>query len=163
MYRINRIVIIICSLVFSLLCTGCSKNTLYPEADVLVVSATPYNIIPTGVTLDSTEEGVITVRLLNEIQCNLVSYDINYKSCLGQDIESLALKDINIQIPIVEKGTDYEITIRPYTMQLMNLLNNTASEISPVQANVTLHFHDINGRDTTRTASFLLYKYVASN
>lgn len=154
----KRTAIIIYLSVLALLCLGCSRNTFYPASDILVVSVDPASIIPTETTFDAISEGTINLKLLNKIPCSLISYDIAYKTYLGISMDNLSMSNIRTNIPLAAEGEEVRLTLRPYSIQLMELMQNTNSKISPVQATVTMHFKDINKNEITRNATFLLYK-----
>ncbi len=140
--------------------TGCDKNGFYPASDIQIVKAEPFNILPTSSDFDSIEDGVVTAKLINTIPCELVSYDLTYRTVLNEPIDSLTITDIPINIPFAEADTETDITLKPYQKHVLDLLNNTSSNIAPIRATVTLHFKDVNKNEVIRNASFLLYKYV---
>ena len=140
--------------------TGCDKKEFYPASDIQIVKAEPFNILPTSSDFDSIEDGVVTAKLINSIPCELVSYDLSYRTVLNEPIESLTITDIPINIPFPEADTETDITLKPYQRQVLDLLNNTSSNISPIRATVTLHFRDVNKNEVIRNSSFLLYKYI---
>ena len=160
LYKIISIVFLLAFAVFS---TGCNKNELYPASDIQITKVDPYNIIPTSNNFDSIDDGVITMKLLNSIPCDLISYDLSYRTVLNDPIESLSISQIRTNLPLAEKDTEVELTLKPYTQQLLNLLQSTSSEISPIRATVILHFRDVNKNDIYREASFLLYKYESTS
>ena len=160
MKKIRRILFFAFLLLAAFINVGCDKNGFYPASDLQIVKAEPFNILPTSADFDSIEDGVITAKLLNTIPCELVSYDITYRTVLNEPIDSLTLTEIPINIPFTESGSEVEVTLKPYQRQLQDLFNNTSSNISPVRATVTLHFKDVNKNEVLRNASFLLYKYV---
>lgn len=162
MKKFKRLIYFAFLLFAALISTGCNKNEFYPASDLQIVKAEPFNILPTSADFDSIEDGVITAKLLNTIPCELVSYDITYRTVLNEPIDSLTLTEIPINIPFTESGSEVEVTLKPYQRQLQDLFNNTSSNISPVRATVTLHFKDVNKNEVLRNASFLLYKYVAT-
>ena len=155
----HTILSVVFLLTVSIISIGCNKNELYPASDVQITKVNPFSILPTSNDFDSIEDGVVTMKLINSIPCELVSYDLTYRTVLNDPIESLSISEIKTNLPLAEKDTEVELTIKPYTQQLLNLLKSTTSEISPVRATVLLHFRDVNKNDIHREASFLLYKY----
>ena len=162
MKRLEKTIFVLCLLVFTIITTGCSKKDFYPTSDIQITEVSPSNILPTSNDFSSIEDGVITMQLLNSIPCELVRYDISYKTVFNEPIDGIALNDIQANVPLTESGSSAELTIKPYSQQLLNLFETTPSNISPVKATVTLYFKDVNKNETTRTASFLLYKYTES-
>ena len=160
MKKFRRIIYFAFLLLAAFINVGCDKNGFYPASDIQIVKAEPFNILPTSSDFDSIENGVVTAKLLNTIPCELVSYDLSYRTVLNEPIDSLTITDIPISIPFAESGAEIEITLKPYQRQILDLFNNTSSNISPVRATVTLHFKDVNKNEVIRNASFLLYKYV---
>ena len=155
----QKIISFVFLFLFAVIITGCNKNEFYPASDLLVTNVDPYSILPTSNDFSSISDGVITVELLNAVPCNIVGYDISYKTSLKEPIDNLSVTNIPTNIPIREQGGTAELTIKPYSQQLLDLFQNTSSNISPVEATVTIHFKDINKNETLRTATFLLYKY----
>lgn len=147
-------------LITALINVGCDKNGFYPASDIQITKAEPFNILPTSNDFDSIENGVVTAKLINTIPCELVSYDLTYRTVLNEPIDSLTITDIPINLPFAESGTETDITLKPYQRHVLDLFNNTSSNISPIRATVTLHFKDVNKNEVIRNASFLLYKYV---
>ena len=160
MKRLEKTIFVLCLLVFTIYTTGCSKKDFYPASDIQITEVSPSNILPTSNDFSSIDDGVITMQLLNSIPCELVSYDISYRTVFNEPIDGIALNDLAANVPLAESGSSAELTLKPYSQQLLNLFETTSSNISPVKATVTLHFKDVNKNETTRTASFLLYKYT---
>ncbi|MBR4570014.1 MAG: hypothetical protein IKO19_05035 [Candidatus Riflebacteria bacterium] len=160
MKKIRRILFFAFLLLAAFINVGCDKNGFYPASDIQITKAEPFNILPSNADFDSIEDGVITAKLLNSIPCELVSYDLTYRTVLNEPIDSLTITDIPINIPFAEAGTETSITLKPYQKQVLDLFNNTTSNISPIRATVTLHFRDVNKNEVIRNASFLLYKYI---
>lgn len=160
MKKFRRILYFAFLLLAAFINVGCDKNGFYPASDIQIVKADPFNMLPSSADFDSIEDGVVTAKLLNSIPCELVSYDLSYRTVLNEPIDSLTITDIPINIPFAEAGTETDITLKPYQRQVLDLFNNTTSNISPIRATVTLHFRDVNKNEVIRNASFLLYKYV---
>ena len=160
MKKIKRLILLAFMLFIAILNLGCDKNGFYPASDLQITKAEPFNILPTSASFDSIDDGVVTVKLINTIPCELVSYDLTYRTVLNEPIDSLTLTDIPINIPFTESGTETDVTLKPYQRQVLDLFNNTTSNISPIRATVTLHFRDVNKNEVLRSAYFLLYKYV---
>ena len=97
------------------------------------------------------------------VPCELVSYDLTYKTVLNEPLDNLSISQIRTNIPLAQKDSEEELTLKPYTQQLLNLLQSTSSNISPIRATVILHFRDVNKNDIYREASFLLYKYESTS
>ena len=159
----QRIISVIFLSILALFNTGCKKNELYPASDIQITSTSPYSIIPTSDIFSEIEDGVINIKLLNSIPCMLVSYDLTYKTVIGEPIENLSISQIPIELPLTGEGYEVSVTIKPYTEQLLNLFMNSSSNISPVRSTVVLHFKDVNENEIVKTASFLLYKYEISS
>lgn len=139
---------------------GCDKKILYPEADVRVTKVEPHNILPTSNDLSSVEDGVISLQIVNSIPCNLIRYDLIYRTVQGEPIDGIGISNININLPLSESGTDVELTLKPYTQQLFDLFTNSVSNISPVRCVALLYFKDSNNNEIIKEAGFLLHKYV---
>lgn len=163
MKKFSRIITFIFLYILSIFCIGCSKDAFYPASDIQITKTDPYNILPTSSEFSSIDDGVISIKLINSIPCELVSYDISYKTALNEPIDTLSMSDIFVNLPFPEANTETDITIKPYTQQVMKLFESTTSNISPIRALVTLHFKDVNENEIKRTASFLLYKYEESS
>ena len=163
MKKFRKIISLIFLTMLSILSIGCSKDTFYPASDIQITKTEPYNILPTSSDFSSIDDGVITIKLINSIPCELVSYDLSYKTALNEPIDTLSMSDIFVNLPFPEADTESDLTIKPYTQQVMKLFENTTSNISPIRALVTLHFKDVNKNEIKRTASFLLYKYEGSS
>ncbi len=148
---------------FVLINLGCDKKVFYPASDLQITKTEPFNIIPSSSDFSSIEDGVVSVKLLNAIPCELVSYDLTYRTILDEPLEGLTLTNIPINIPLESADTEISVTLKPYTKQVLDLFNNTNSNISPIRATVIMHFKDVNKNETIRTGSFLLYKYEESS
>lgn len=159
MLRTKDIAIIVCLLIVSFFATGCSESALHPASDVVITSNSQFNIQPTGLGLSNLPSADIGMTLLNSIPCNLISYDAEYFTNLGQRIDSLNTYGIEIQARLYEPDTEVTTTIYPYPLQLENLMQTSTSDISPVRCNIILHFKDVNDNEFTEKASFLLFKY----
>ena len=155
----QKILSIVFILILTVISNGCKKNEFYPASDIQITGVEPNSILPSSDDFSSISDGVITMKLLNSIPCELVSYDLSYKTILNEPIDSLTVQDITTNIPLAEKDAEVSVTLKPYTQQLLNLLKNSSSNISPVRATVTLHFKDVNKNETLREAYFLLYKF----
>ena len=144
---------------FIVINTGCNKNVFYPASDIQITKTDPFNILPSSSDFNSLPEGVISIKLINSIPCELVSYDLTYRTVLNEPLDGLTITEIPINIPFPEVDTETDVTLKPYTKQVLDLFTNTNSNISPIRAMVTLHFKDVNNNEIIRNASFLLYKY----
>lgn len=159
----HTILSVVFLLTVSIISIGCNKNELYPASDVQITKVNPFSILPTSNDFDSIEDGVVTMKLINSIPCELVSYDLTYKTVLNEPLDNLSISQIRTNIPLAQKDSEEELTLKPYTQQLLNLLQSTSSNISPIRATVILHFRDVNKNDIYREASFLLYKYETTS
>ena len=161
MKKIRKIIFCAFMLVFTIISVGCNKNEFYPASDLQITKAEPFNMIPSDSNFESIEDGVVSVKLINSIPCELVSYDLSYRTVLNEPLDSLTMTGIPINIPFPEADTETDVTLKPYQKQVLDLFNNTSSNISPIRATVTLHFRDVNKNEVIRSAYFLLYKYEA--
>ena len=159
----GKFISVLCLLTFLAINLGCNRSELYPESDIRVTKVEPFNIIPSSSSFADVEDGIVTVQLLNTIPCNLVSYDLTFKSVQNDPIDNLAIYDVPINIPLTEAGSDVDITLKPYTKQLFDLYDTSVSSISPVRATVTMHFKDVNKNEIIKEAYFLLYRYTESS
>ena len=163
MKKIKKILYFAFLFMFVLINLGCDKKVFYPASDLQITKTEPFNIIPSSSDFSSIEDGVVSVKLLNAIPCELVSYDLTYRTILDEPLEGLTLTNIPINIPLESANTEISVTLKPYTKQVLDLFNNTNSNISPIRATVIMHFKDVNKNETIRTGSFLLYKYEESS
>ncbi len=160
MKRLEKIISILCLLLIAVITTGCSNKDIYPASDIQITSVSPSSILPNTKDFSSIDEGTISMQLLNSIPCELVSYDISYKTALDEPITGISLNNIPVNIPLTGEGSTADLTLKPYSQQLINIFENTPSNISPVKATVSLHFKDVNKNETTRYAFFVLYKFT---
>ena len=163
MKKIRKLIYLALLFMIVIINLGCNKDELYPASDLQITKTEPFNIVPSSSGFDSIEDGVITVKLLNSIPCELVSYDLSYRTVLNEPIESLTLSNIQMNMPFAEVNSETTITLKPYQKQILDLFNNTSSNISPIRATVTLHFKDVNKNEIIRNAYFLLYKYTGTD
>lgn len=163
MKKLCKFISVIFLLIIAVNTVGCTRKELYQASDIQVTKVEPFNILPTDTDFSSIEDGVITLQLINNVPCELVSYDIHYKTVVNEPIDSLAITNVMINIPLSESGSEVTVTLKPYSQQLLNLFNNSISSISPVRAIVTLHFKDVNKNEITKEAGFLLYKFEGTS
>lgn len=137
--------------------TGCIEKTLKPEAILEIPSVSPYELVPTATDTASLPETTVTVNSINTIPCNLKSYSINYYTKFGEIIPSLAVPSTPIEYKLAAGGT-IDVTVKPYTRNLVELFELSSSDISPISARINLVFKDYNDNYISREASCLLHK-----
>lgn len=165
MKRITKAITICLLFAVLIILTGCAQKDLYPNPDILV-SISEFNITPSGSNdLPTTS---LSFKALNGVTCTLVSYSVVYRSYLHEEIPQLALKDlpINIQIPGADwsssrsDGEEVTSDFQIYTSRVRDLFAVTQSDISPITAEITLTYKDVNKNTGTVSVSCLLYKYA---
>ena len=159
----GKILSLFALLTFIVINMGCNRSEFYPESDIKVIKVEPFNIIPTSSSLAEVEDAVVTLQLLNTVPCNLLSYDLTFRTVQNDSIDNLNMYDVPISIPLTTAGEDVEVTLKPYTQQLFDLYDSSVSSISPVRATFKLYFKDVNKNEIIKEANFLLYKYEESS
>lgn len=143
----------------AILASGCNSSAFKPAAEVSVVSVEPYNIIPDSFMFSDVEQPAISLALLSQIPCSLVSYSIRYCTPLGEEIKSLAVNNIPINYSFdLEEDSDVEITINAYTKRVLEFYSVSQSGVSPITAKIDLTFEDYHKNIISRKASCLLHR-----
>lgn len=153
-----RILISLYLFAAAFLLTGCIDKTIYPATDLEIVSVVPYALIPTATDTASLPAAQINFKSLSKVPCNLKSYSITYYTAQGEEIAALTLPQTSIETKI-DAETEVSVEIRPYTSRVIDLLELSSSQISPIMARIKLSFYDYNGNWLEREANCLLYQY----
>ncbi len=161
MQRSVKSLLFIFAALVALFATGCIDKTVYPATELQVTSVEPYALIPTATDTASLPTTTITVKSQSKIPCSLKSISARYFTVHGEEIPLLAISRQEIQTSLDAEG-EATIELGPYSSALLDLFELSASKISPVKAQITMHFLDINGNWVNLEAHCLLYKYDAA-
>ncbi len=140
---------------------GCIDKTVYPATSLQVTSVEPYALIPTATDTASLPTTTITVRSQSKIPCSLKSISARYFTVNGEEIPLLAINNQELQMSL-DAESEATIELGPYSSTLLDLFELSASRISPVKAQITMHFLDVNGNWVDLEAHCMLYKYEAT-
>ena len=159
------LILLVCATTFS----GCTDKFFFPEAHFTVVSVTPdkLRLAKKAATTEGSEESSddedvtlpsTAISLLSDssIPANLVSFSITYTTRLGDPITAVEVPETPYNLQLSAAATT-EITLNPYTSRLFYLLEQTNSDISPVNAKMLLNIKDINGNKMQVEAHCLCY------
>lgn len=142
--------------------SGCASSTFFiPKADAEIVSIDPYQMVVSDALPTTLPEVTVNILPLNNINFSLISYDMRYYTRIEEEIKSLAYinKPMTYKFPISEgEPSETSISFTPFTPDLYELFQTTQSQISPVRAEITMYFEDINNHKFSKTFSLLLYK-----
>lgn len=147
-------------LLFSLIVfSGCANEIFTPAAKLEIIEVVPYETIPEGNNIADIEPVELRVILLDEMPCSLESYSIKYYTQLGHEIHGLAVGTTRKKLRFAgAENEELSVSIRAYTQRLMDLYEQTDSEISPVEARIKLLFKDFHSNLIEVQASCLLYR-----
>ncbi len=155
--RIYFTIFIFSSLFFTV---GCIQKTVFPAILLTVTGVTPYEVKPTlpvgsaAVTLQSV---AVAIRADTQVPANLKGYSVTYQTKLGDAIPQVSVPFTPLELLLTLGGTT-NITLNPYTQDVVTIFNNTNSQISPILATIHLDVKDVNGNTVTVVAHCLLHK-----
>lgn len=144
-------------ILFPVFLSGCIDKTFFPPVTMEVTSVDPYRLLPTATDTASLPETSITIQSLSGIPCHLRSYTIAYKTSLGDPIESAAISVTPIELKL-EANQSLTVSIKPYTSRIVDLYDLSISDISPIVAEITLNFKDVNDNWVSQVTHCLLEK-----
>ena len=160
MQRLAKSVVFCFVVIAAFFSNGCIDKTIYPSTELQVTKVLPYALIPTATDTASLPTTVVSVRSQSKIPCTLKSMSARFYTAQGEEIPLLSVSNQEAEIILDAEG-QVDITVRPYSSVLVDLFELSASQISPVKAQITLHFYDINGNWVNVDAHCLLYKFTA--
>ena len=143
----------------SILLGGCMEKTLYPAVNLTVEA-----VEPSETTLDvGGPPGEVTISLKTEegVPSSLEAFSISYFTRMGEPIPKLEITRTPKHQFLPPAATN-DIVLNPYTVYVLDLYDLSSSDISPIQANMTLYVRDVNGNEVQRTATCLLHKPKAA-
>jgi hypothetical protein len=153
----RKILVSLVLLVAAFLSTGCIDKTFKPEVSLEIPSVIPYELYATATDTASLPTTTITVTSISPIPCNLKSYSISYFTKYGDSIPGLSVNSTPVELKLEGEGT-VDVTVKPYTSQVVDLFELSGSDISPVTAKINLVFKDYNDNMVSKEAHCLLYK-----
>jgi len=157
MLSLKKMAILFLSILATVGASGCAEKAFFPAVDIEITGVTPYELTPTTTDSASLPRTTVSIRSLSKIPSTLKSYSIDYATRLGEPLPgaSSGLSDIEVKI---EPESTVELSLRPYSLTIVNLFDSSFSNISPVKARITLNFQDVNGNWVSRNANCLLHK-----
>ncbi|HOY67189.1 MAG TPA: hypothetical protein PLP29_09880 [Candidatus Ozemobacteraceae bacterium] len=146
--------------------TGCIEKTVYPAVILTVTAVAPnpitatYQFDASGTIKLSTTPLSVTLRAETGVPSNIKSYSISYQTRIGDPIPEIAVVDMPFEVylaPSAETTAEFDV----YTAQVVNLLANTRSDISPLRAAITMRIEDVNGNEVVKEAHCQLSQPLA--
>ncbi len=161
---LKRSILFPTALFFLLFLTGCIEKTVYPAVVITVDKVEPYQLEVTDYSVAASASGTVTLpttAVSLKVQTGVPSWikavSIVYTTKLDQPLPELEVKETPFDL-FLTPSTSNDVTVKPYTLKVLELYELSSSEISPIKASITLKIKDANGNDTYVQTTCLLLK-----